>query len=72
MPANKRNIVEYDRLNLLGQAVYVAGGIARVGARVLDKTLERAVDIAVRTERAFREGRDNTLEDAKIVDEQDR
>ena len=62
-------IVEFERLNLLGKTVFFTGAAARFTADVLEKAIDRAADIVVESERAFREGRDPNVDDAKILDE---
>ncbi len=71
MPEEKREI-EYDKLNVLGKAVYLTGAVSRLAASAIDRAVHRAVDVAVDTERAFREGLDDTVEDAKIIAERRR
>ena len=61
--------VEYDRLNLLGKAVYVGGSAARFLAGAIDGFIDRAVDIVVEAEKAFKQGLDPNVEDAKILGE---
>lgn len=65
----ERRIVEFDRLNLLGKAVYVTGNVTRVVGGILDFVVDRAADLIGEAERAFREALDDTVEDAKILDE---
>lgn len=61
-------IVEYERLNLLGKAVYVGGQVARSLGLVIEAVVERTADIIGDAERAFREALDG-VEDAKILEE---
>ena len=62
-------LVEYERLNFLGKAVFLGGAAVRLAAGAIDSTVQRAADIYVDAEKAFREGRDRNIEDAKIIDE---
>lgn len=62
-------LVEFERLNVFGKAVFLGGAAVRVAAEAIDSTVRRAADIYVDAEKAFREGRDPNIEDAKILDE---
>ena len=65
----ERRIVEFDRLNWLGKAVFVTGNVARVVGGLLDFVVDRTAGIIGDAERAFREALDDSVEDAKILDE---
>jgi len=65
----KHQIIEFGRLNLLGKAIFVVGATVRTTAHLIDKTLDKAVDLVLEAERAFKEGRDGTVEDAKVIGE---
>ena len=69
MADNDRRIVRYEDLNLLGKVVYVSGGAAALAATLIEKAIDRAVDVVVDSERAFRQGRDRNMDDAIILDE---
>lgn len=70
MPSSEeQRIVEFERLNLLGKFVYLAGAAVHTSAHAIDVALDRAVDLVLEAERAFKEGRDNTIEDAKVLKE---
>lgn len=69
--SNDRRIIEFERLNPLGKAVFLTGAAVRTTASLIDKTLERAADILIEAERAFKEGRDPNVDDAKILEEHD-
>ena len=60
-----------EDLTPLGQVVFGAGFVARLASRGFDALLDRAADTYVRSERAFREGRDG-VDDAHIVQERRR
>ncbi len=66
----ERRIVEFDRLNWLGKAVFVTGNVARVVGGILEFVVERTADLIGEAERAFHEALDDSVEDAKILDEQ--
>lgn len=55
-----------DDLTPVGRLVYGAGFLARLASRGFDAVLDRAADTYVRSERAFREGRDG-VDEAEIV-----
>ncbi len=61
--------VDFDSLNLLGKAVYVGGSAVRILANAIDNAIDRAVDVVVETEKAFKQGLDPNVEDAKILRE---
>ncbi len=61
--------VDFDSLNLLGKAVYVGGSAVRILANAIDNAVDRAVDIVVEAEKAFKQGLDPNVEDAKILQE---
>jgi len=70
--SDERREVDFNKLNLLGKTVYLTGAASRVAADAVDKAVHRAVDLAIETERAFRKGLDDTVEDAKIIAERRR
>ena len=61
--------IEFDRLNLIGKAVYVGGAGFRFVAGAIDSAVNRAVDIYLDAEKAFKQGLDPNIEDAKILEE---
>lgn len=61
--------VEFDRLNWIGKAVFLGGAGIQVASTLLDQAIDRAADLVVATERAFKQGRDEQIEDAQILDE---
>ena len=62
-------IVEFDKLNLLGKAVFIGGQVVRVAGQLLEVVVERTADLIGDAEKAFREATDDRVEDATIVDE---
>jgi hypothetical protein len=66
----ERRIVEFERLNWLGKAVYVTGNVSRLVEGLLDFVVDRTASLIGDAERAFREALDDTVEDAKILDEE--
>ncbi len=65
----ERRIIEFEKLNWLGKTVFLAGAAVETTAHLIDQALEKAVDLVLETERAFIEGRDSPIEDAKILRE---
>ena len=65
----ERQIIEYDRLNWLGKTVFIAGVAVNTTANLIDAALGKAVDLALEAERAFKEGLDAPVENAKVLDE---
>lgn len=72
MEDHDHRIIEFERLNLLGKTVYITGATARFAAGLIEKAIDRAADIAAEAERAFRQGRDPNVDDARILEEHDR
>lgn len=72
MSENKdRRLVEFERLNLLGKAAFLGGSAVRLAAGLIDSAVHHAADVYVEAERAFKQGRDPNIEDAKVLDETD-
>lgn len=68
--SNKGNReIQFDRLNWLGKAVFVSGQLARMAGSVLETAVDTAAGLIAETERAFRDGMDPRIEDAKILEE---
>ena len=61
--------IDYDRLNLIGKAVYLGGATFRFVSEGIDAVVDRAVDLYLDAEKAFKQGVDPNIEDAKILDE---
>jgi len=62
--------VDFDRLNLLGKAVFITGTAVRIMGTVFESVVETVSGIAHEAEKAFRSGLDQNVDDAKILDEQ--
>lgn len=69
MAEPQQRIVEFDRLNLLGKAFFLGGAAVRLTANLIDTVIDRAAGVVAEAERAFREGQDPNVEDAKILEE---
>ena len=72
---NKSNdqdrIVQFDQLNWLGKAVFVSGLVTRAATKVVESTIKATVDIVTEAEKAFKQGLDPNIEEAKIIEEID-
>jgi hypothetical protein len=62
----------FDKLNWLGRAAVLGGAAVRLTARALDEGVKRAATTLADAEKAFQEGRDPNVEDAKVIEERDR
>ena len=69
MSDTNERLVEFERLNPLGKAVFMGGAAVRFAADVIEVAVNRAAIVYVEAERAFRQGYDANVEDAKVVDE---
>jgi hypothetical protein len=61
--------IEFDRLNFVGKAVYVTGQVARVATAIVETVVDGAAALIAETERAFRDGVEPGVEEAKILEE---
>ena len=68
-PEKGDRIIQFSNLNLLGKAVYVSGVFTRVATKVVDSTIKATVDIVTEAEKAFKQGLDPNIEEAKIIEE---
>ena len=62
-------IIKFENLNMLGKAVFIGGVLTRVATNVVDTAIKATADIVVEAEKAFRQGIDPNVEDAKIIEE---
>ena len=69
MSDQDRRIARFGDLNVLGKTVFLGGAVIRLTANLIDKAVDRAVDIVIDTEKAYRQGRDPNVEEAKIIEE---
>ena len=67
--SESERIVEFDRLNLFGKAVFLGGSAVKFAADAIDSVVRHAADVYVDAEKAFRQGLDSDIEDAKIIEE---
>ena len=68
-PSEER-IVEFDRLNTLGKLTCLGGFAARLAARTLHAAARRAATICTDSAKAFREGKDPNIDEARIIGEE--
>lgn len=69
MSESEDKIIKFEQLNLLGKSVFVAGAAVKLTATILDFALDRTARLIAETERAFIEGKDPNVDDAKILEE---
>ncbi len=69
---NTRRMVEFERLNALGKTVFVAGMVVHASKGLLRRLVRHVARIAVESERAFKEGLNPKIEDARILEEHSR
>ena len=65
------NIIKFDDLNLLGKLVYVSGVLTRTASGIVQTAVDATAEIITEAEKAFKEGLDPNVEDAKIIEEID-
>ena len=70
--SDERRIVRFEDLNLLGKAVFLTGAALRTTATLLDQAVDRAADLYLEAEEAFKRELDDSIEEATIIDEQPR
>lgn len=61
--------VEFDRLNLVGKAVFVTGTTFKFVGSILESVVETVTEIAREAEKAFNAGMDSNVADATILEE---
>ncbi|MDA0684846.1 MAG: hypothetical protein O3A57_10545 [Bacteroidetes bacterium] len=54
--ATDNRVVEFERLNTVGKAVYLAGGAFRTLGSIFDFTVSTIGDVWIQAEKAFTEG----------------
>lgn len=67
----ENRLVEFERLNLVGKAVFLGGSAIRLAAGLIDSAVHHAADVYVEAERSFKQGLDPNIEDATILYEND-
>jgi hypothetical protein len=72
MSEDDRRIVEFNRLNVVGKAVFVAGTAMKIAGGVLESAMNTFSVIITETERAFQQGLDANVEDANILTDEEK
>lgn len=62
-------LVEFNRLNPVGKAVFIAGSTFKTLGEILDFTVGAIGTVWTEAEKAFNDEIDDGVEDAKIIDE---
>jgi len=70
--SDERPSYHFSDLNVLGKAVFLTGAVVRTTATLIDRAVERAAEVYVEAEDAFRRELDASFEDAKILEEHPR
>jgi len=71
MSKEKNKIVEFDRLNAVGKAVFIAGTAFTTIGTIVDYTVSTIGDIWTAAEEAFAEGSSDNIEEAVVLEEHD-
>ena len=61
--------IDFDRLNLLGKAVFVTGTTFRLIGNVFESVVDTVTGLVHEAEKAFKNGLDPNVDDANILDE---
>lgn len=69
MPEPDDRLVEFNRLNPVGKAVFIAGSAFKTLGAIVDFTVGAVGTVWTEAEKAFREEVEDGVEDAKIIRE---
>ena len=69
MSGKTQRQVEFDRLNLVGKAIFVTGTTFKFVGSLFDSVVETVTEIAREAEKAFNAGLDPNVADATILEE---
>ncbi|MCH8244835.1 MAG: hypothetical protein IH951_00345 [Bacteroidetes bacterium] len=69
MSGERQRKVDFDRLNLVGKAIFITGTTARVLGTIFDSVVETVSGIVREAEKAFKSGLDANVDDATILEE---
>ncbi|GMQ80884.1 MAG: hypothetical protein BMS9Abin05_0313 [Rhodothermia bacterium] len=69
MSGESQRKVDFERLNLVGKAIFITGTTFRVLGTVMDSVVETLTGIAREAEQAFKSGLDANVDDATILEE---
>jgi hypothetical protein len=67
----ERWIERFEQAGWLGRAALLGGGAVRLAAQAIDHTLDRAAQVVVEAQDAFRKELDPNVSDARILEESD-
>lgn len=67
-----QRLVEFNRLNPVGKMVFVAGSVFKTLGALVDFTVGTIGTVWDEAEKAFEQGRSDQVEDAVILEEEDR
>lgn len=67
----EKKIIQFDKLNLLGKTVFVGGIVTRTASQLVESAIKATADIVVEAEKAFKQGMDPNIEEAKIIEERE-
>ncbi|MEO0559308.1 MAG: hypothetical protein AAF170_14115 [Bacteroidota bacterium] len=68
---NERWIQRFEQAGWLERAGLLGGGAVRLAARAIDRSLDRAAQITVEAQEAFKKEMDPNISDAVILEETD-
>ena len=66
---NHGPLIQFSDLNFLGKAVFLGGMLTRAATHVVDTAIQATADVVVEAQKAFKQGLDPNIEDARILDE---
>ncbi|MDZ4701586.1 MAG: hypothetical protein SH809_17880 [Rhodothermales bacterium] len=66
---NHGPIIQFSDLNLLGKAVFLGGFFTRVATQFVDTAIQATADVVIEAQKAFKQGLDPNIEDARIIEE---
>jgi hypothetical protein len=66
---NQGPIIQFSDLNLLGKAVFLGGILTRAATQLVDTAIQATADVVVEAQKAFKQGLDPNIEDARIIEE---
>ena len=69
MPEPDNRLVDFNRLNPVGKAVFIAGSAFKTLGAILDFTVGAVGTVWTEAEKTFRDEVDDGVEDAKIINE---
>ncbi len=61
--------VEFDKLNWVGKTIFLTGQVARAAEAVVETIVDQATSLVGAAGRAFIDGLDEDIDEAKILEE---